>query len=497
MAWWLFLIIFYIVAVVIFHVYVRYLSAYRYNFDPKYPPVVIEPWYCPFLGPILSILNVEDSLKKWRTRYGPNFTVLIFGKYVTFITKYVDLKKYYHATEEMLSLTKGAQIILGSAYPEYQYMIEYSATPYLHNIMTPRYLRSMVSNFETVADDYFNENNGQFWTENGDEVVIDLFEFMYRFIVRTNSINFTSSRIYKNHVEELIKLFGKLDIEKTFTNPVINGIRKLLGIKSEKDLAWEHWIRLLMPDIERCLKMIENNIEPNDGDIIYETVKYSKEELEKRGEPFTSRLVAFLVYSTFLPAQLNTYTSAAFMILEWIRHEHDEIGQRIKEEIDRAPPMGEITMEYLNSMEYVQACIYEVLRMRVDSQLSFRHAGQDVSLSDNKFIPLGNLVVTPVTSAKDLYLNPKKFDPERHLIPREEMKADPYRALPFGRGKHPCTGERYVKMQIKVLLIYLSKICKIELMPESRNYEATINKKQLVGLTRPTKPVYVKISKRK
>jgi hypothetical protein len=85
-----------------------------------------------------------------------------------------------------------------------------------------------------------------------------------------------------------------------------------------------------MPDIERSLKMIEEDIEPADIDTFYIVVKYAKDELEKRGEKFTSRLVAFLVYSCFLPAQLNTYATASFVLLQSIRHEHDEIGQRIQ-----------------------------------------------------------------------------------------------------------------------------------------------------------------------
>jgi cytochrome P450 len=480
-----------------FHIYVRYISSQRYNFQSKYPPVIIEPWYCPFLGPVFSCLNVEASVNKWRTKYGDNFTLLLFGRYVTFITKHIDLKKYYSAPEKALSLTRGAQLILKSLYPESQYMVEYSATSYLQNIMTPHHLCYMASNIEVVAYDYFNPKNGQFWEENGNEVKIDLFDFTYRLILRMNVNNFISPRVYKNHIDELIKLYTILDVEKNVLNPVINNLKKRLGFKSGSDAAWEQWIQLMMPDIERCLKMIENNIEPADIDIAYELVKYSKEELEKRGQPFTPRLVAFLAYSCIFPAQLNTYTAAAFVILEWIRHENDEIGRRIKEDIDRAPPMGELTLEYINSMEYSHACIHEVIRMRTDSPVSFRYAGEDVPLADKTYIPTGNLVVNPLTRAQDLYLNPNEFDPERHLAPREEGKADLYRVLPFGRGKHPCTGERYAKMQIKVLLIQLSRMCKMEIMKESINFELTINKKQLAGLSRPTKPVFVKISKRK
>ncbi|CAF0957041.1 unnamed protein product [Didymodactylos carnosus] len=443
------------------------------------------------------MLDIESAINKWRAKYGDQFTVRIFGRYFTFVTKHSDLKKYYNASEEMLSLSRAGQFIVGSAYPENQYLTEYDTIPYIQNILSSHRLIYMSSNIQAIAHDYFNKNNGKFWLENGDEAVVDLFDFFYRLILRTNSMNFISRRVYKDHVEELIKLYIILDVEKNALNPVVHGLKRRLGLKSDRDAAWEHWVRIMMPDIEQCLQMIDDHIEPANYDTVYETVKYAKEELEKRGKPFTPRLVAYFTFTTFFPAQFNTYITAAFVIIEWIRHEHDEIGRRIREEIDRAPPTGEFTIEYLNSMEFVQACIYEVIRLGTDSQLSLRHAGQDVLLSNDKYIPSGNLVAIPVTRAHDLYTNPDKFDPERHLAPRQENKRDPYRVAPFGRGKHPCTGERYVKMQIKVLLIALSKMCEMKIMPESINFEATINRKQLVGLSRPTKPVFVKISKRK
>jgi cytochrome P450 len=354
----------------------------------------------------------------------------------------------------------------------------------------------MASNIETVAHDYFNTKNGKFWIENGNEVVVDFFDFMYHLILRMNSINFISARVYKNHGDELIKLFTQLDIEKNVLNPITHRLRKRFGFISKRDTIWERWIQLMMPDIEWYLKIIENNVKPTDMDTIYETVQYAKEHLEKHGQAFTPRLVALLAYSSLFSAQFNSYTTAALVMIHWLRHEHDEIGRRIKEEIDRAPPMGELTIEYLNSMEFTEACIYEVIRLGTNSQLSIRHAGQEVPLSDKKYIPVGNFVATVSTRAEDLYVNPKQFDPDRHLAPREENKADPYRVTPFGRGRHACTGERYVKMQIKVMLIHLSKMCKAELMKESNDFESTINKKQLQGVSRPTRPVFVKISKK-
>jgi len=83
----------------------------------------------------------------------------------------------------------------------------------------------MTSNIEIVTYDYFNSTNDQFWEQNGDEVKIDLFDFMYRLILRMNSINFISPRVYKNHVDELIKFYSILDVEKNVLNPIINNFK--------------------------------------------------------------------------------------------------------------------------------------------------------------------------------------------------------------------------------------------------------------------------------
>ena len=497
MIWYMILlVVVYIVALLLFHVYVRWLGAGRENFNVNCPSVVIDPWYCPFLGPIFSMLDIEAALKKWRAKYGDKFTVLIFGRYLTFVTKYSDLKIYYNASEETLSLSRAGQFIVGSSYPEHQYMTQFDTIPYLHRILSRRYLNLMISNIESIMHDCFNIENGRFWLENGDEMTVDLFDFMYRLILRTNSMNFVSRRVYENHVEELIELYSILDVEKNALNPIVQQFKRQIGFKSERDTAWQRWIEILMPDIERYLQMIDKHVENEDFDTLYQTVQYAKNELEKRGQRFTPRLVAYLVFTTFFPAQFNTYITAAFLILEWIRHKDDEIGQRIEGEITGALSQAQLTIESFDSMEYLQACIYEVIRLRIDSQLSLRYAGKDLPISDGKYIPSGNLVGISLTRHHHLQDDTDEFRPERHLRARAESKSNPSQAAPFGRGKHPCTGEKYVKMQIQLLLIQFYKFCRMEIMAQSIDFEATINRKQLIGLSRPNKPVFVKISKK-
>ena len=282
MSWWIILILFYFAAVLLFHVYLRYFSNQK-NFNSKYLPIIIEPWYFPFFGPVLSMLTTVKSIKKWREKYGDNFTIYLFGKHVSVLTKYADLKQYYHASEETLSMVRAAKMILGTAYPESQYIVEFNAVSYLHTIMTPSHLSYMLSNIGNVLLNYLNTKSGQFWMENGNEVVVDLFDFMYRLVVRMNCANFASPRINKLHVDEMIEIFSILDAEKSIMNPINDGIKKRLGFKSKRDAAWQRWIQILMPEIERSLKMIEQHIEPTDIDVLYQAVKYAKDELDKRG----------------------------------------------------------------------------------------------------------------------------------------------------------------------------------------------------------------------
>lgn len=497
MSWLVTLILIYVVCVLLFHLYVRFYVQKR---DPtrQYIPIVVEPWYFPFFGPVLSMLDLETSLKRWQTKYGDSFTLRLIGKNFTFINRDADLKKFYHAPEEQLSLVRAAVVTIGDTTPENQYLLEHSAVPYLQIILSQPFLRTMMIKIEKALLDYFNPTTGTFWIEHGDETVVNFMEFCYRLIIRMNCESFTSQRVYQNHVDEIIKIFGLLDSEKQTLNPFRKELEKIFRRDNNRDKLWQRWIEIIKPDMDRCIKMIEEKVEPPEYDVIYEAVKQAKKELEKRGQPFTPRLVAFFVYMTFFPAQLNTYSAAGLLLLRYMSHGHDEIGQRMRAEIEHVTKNStdDITLDDLNDMPYIEACLYEVIRYSTDSQLAVRHAGQDILLSDGRYVPSGNMIVTSMIDSRKLFSEPQKFDPDRHLPPREENKIDPYRIVPFGRGKHPCTGERYVKMQVKLMLIYLSKMCYMELTKESLDYEKLINRKQVVGLSRPSKPVYVRISKR-
>jgi cytochrome P450 len=103
-------------------------------------------------------------------------------------------------------------------------------------------------------------------------------------------------------------------------------------------------------------------------------------------------------------------------------------------------------------------------------------------------------VLSPAYPEPGLFDSPDEFDAERFMAPRNEHKRDIYKFHPFGRGRHPCPGEKFARIEIKNLLMLLPKYCDFELI--TTDYEDHIDRAQATGLSRPKVPVMVKISKK-
>ncbi|KAL0486513.1 cytochrome P450 [Acrasis kona] len=498
----LYCVIGYVVLLALFQLYHRCISHLgRVNFSNKTPKAIITPWYFPWTGPILSVFNVESFFKQCRKKYGEVFSLLFFGKWVTFICDVPPEDRKIFFTTSNLGMNEAAELLFGDVYPGAKFLSEGGTIEHMHQIFSPTQLTNVAKNLSIVLHDVLNPTDGIIW-RGKDSIVIDVFDFVYDLTIRLNVLNFSSPRLYKECIEEVVELYSILDFEKNKMRHIFDGLIKKIGFGTQKDKAWKRWVEQLSPDIYRKLHLIENCIPEDDQntsgvDAIYKCVEACKKKLDRKSKPFDPEFVAFIIFSTFFPAQLNTYTASALLILEYIKHSQDDIGLKMKKEFDDNPNLSELTVHDLNRMDYTEACIHEVIRRSTFSQLFFRLCTKNLSLSNGIVIPAGNITICPSTTARDLYKEPDLFDPERHLEPRQENKGDIYRAVPFGRGKHACSGERYGKMQIKVLMTALHRMCNVEFADEqSKNYEAKMNRNMLAGLSRPTIPVNIRLSKK-
>ncbi|KAH8271610.1 hypothetical protein KR018_011053, partial [Drosophila ironensis] len=137
--------------------------------------------------------------------------------------------------------------------------------------------------------------------------------------------------------------------------------------------------------------------------------------------------------------------------------------QRLREEIKEALVLsgGQVTMGMIESLEYMQMILLEILRMYPPLPFLDREctAVKDYSLEpfNNFRVPKDMPIYIPCYALHmdpKYYPQPRKFMPERFSAANRKLHT-PYTYMPFGLGQHGCIGERFGLLQAKVGLVNL------------------------------------------
>nr|XP_012145773.1 PREDICTED: cytochrome P450 9e2-like [Megachile rotundata] len=143
---------------------------------------------------------------------------------------------------------------------------------------------------------------------------------------------------------------------------------------------------------------------------------------------------------------------------------HPEIQEKLHNEVDRyyEESNGEITYEALMKMEYMDMVISEANRKYNNSVYVDRVCTKTYELPPpapgcasvtldpgaNVWFPIYSMLHDP-----RFFPDPEKFDTER-FSDKNKDKIVPYSYIPFGVGPRQCIGNRFVLMEIKILMFY-------------------------------------------
>lgn len=126
---------------------------------------------------------------------------------------------------------------------------------------------------------------------------------------------------------------------------------------------------------------------------------------------------------------------------------YPEAYAKVAEEVEREfKDIKSITIESLNSMNYLSAFFKEVLRVGTGC-LFYREAVQDDDLCGVKIKKgtLFNVFLNVLQNSDRYFFEPEKFKPERWLADSPEsqdgFKKEPYAYLPFSAGPRNCIGQ--------------------------------------------------------
>uniref|UniRef100_A0A2L2YDF7 Putative cytochrome P450 49a1 n=1 Tax=Parasteatoda tepidariorum TaxID=114398 RepID=A0A2L2YDF7_PARTP len=150
-------------------------------------------------------------------------------------------------------------------------------------------------------------------------------------------------------------------------------------------------------------------------------------------------------------------TSLTLSYVLWNLAANPSVQKKLQEEIDRVLPIGEpLTVEALNQMPYIRACIKESMRMHPTVQGTSRTLEKDIVLSGYRVPANTQFTLNYNVSCKQerYFEDASTYRPERWL--RNEMgkkiTPDSFAFQPFGFGPRMCIGRRIADLEMLTLL---------------------------------------------
>jgi cytochrome P450 len=169
------------------------------------------------------------------------------------------------------------------------------------------------------------------------------------------------------------------------------------------------------------------------------------------GTPLSDREVRDALFTILVAGHDTTALALSWALAEIAGHQ--EVVDRLADELKRVTGGGPPEAGHLPELEYLEGVIRESLRFRPVAPFVTRKTVQPFAVGGREY-PAG-VVLCPcsylVHRRGELYPDPERFRPERFL----ERKFGAHEWFPFGGGNRVCLGMPFALYEMKVLLATL------------------------------------------
>ncbi len=164
--------------------------------------------------------------------------------------------------------------------------------------------------------------------------------------------------------------------------------------------------------------------------------------------------VAGNVMTMLLAGEDTTANTLAWMI--YLLQRCPEALQRAQAEVrSLAPNAAGFTAEQMASLDYVEACAHETMRLKPVAPFQVTEALRDTTIADIR-VPAGTMVWCVMrgdTMDERYFPNAQSFEPQRWLAtgaPGEAANSAKRVSIPFGAGPRVCPGRYVALLEIKM-----------------------------------------------
>ena len=173
-------------------------------------------------------------------------------------------------------------------------------------------------------------------------------------------------------------------------------------------------------------------------------------------EKISDREVTGNVLTMLLAGEDTTANTLAWMI--YLLHRHPAALQRAQQEVrERADDVSRFTPELMTSLDYLEACAHETMRLKPVAPFQVIEALQDTVLAGIR-VPKGTSVWCQMRGdsvSEKFFPNPDAFEPERWLNQPGEASSAKRVSMPFGAGPRICPGRYLALLEIKMAMAML------------------------------------------
>lgn len=181
---------------------------------------------------------------------------------------------------------------------------------------------------------------------------------------------------------------------------------------------------------------------------------------------WTEKDKVFLANSLFSAGADSTGNALCFFLYNLAKNPDKQ--EKLADEINQTIGNGEdITMENLEQLSYLKACLRESFRINHPVIAGPSRVVQKRLVISNYEIPVGTVVwmnCEIICKSSEHFTDPKKFEPERWLVKEDGKRTGiPVGCLlPFGYGRRMCIGRRFAEQVIYLAAIKLLKTYSIK-----------------------------------
>lgn len=182
------------------------------------------------------------------------------------------------------------------------------------------------------------------------------------------------------------------------------------------------------------------------------------------GTPLSDRDAKACTYFSLVMNSAYTNRAAANLLYALLRA--PAIMERVLAEVDAAHAVGPITITSLQRMPLLRAAVRESLRLYPIPVGLPRHATEDFEFGGYPIRKGQKLYIAICVThfLPELFPDPGRFDPERHLPPREEQRQH-WAFMPFGIGAHACLGQNLAILLTMTTMAGLLRAARFQLQP--------------------------------